>query len=414
MKIENLATHFATEEEGNSFVGLKIIGNQINVFFPESYHFDSDNYEREDFLDLLKTIPIAKKNSLDIAGTFDSRQNQTNSSILSYIWMIEDYCKNGFYVDSKRVLKENHNGRINWKKTIQLQPIVSGRNIIYPTLLSEYRSPRYSILVEAHRYCVKKSLTLIGWLYGLTPSIIETAPGAEKMIPRYLDAVKAELNQTYDDQKYIRLIHMENVLLGLDESVTNAEVVYGVDSYHHVFEKMVDCIFGNENAKEYYPKFTWHLKYSEGTNGLAGPTIRPDTILKYGPDEDIYIIDSKYYRYGSLNLSQTKGLPESASIVKQITYGSYVQSKYPNKRIYNVFVLPYDAKSQSAEMVKEQDKDLIYVGKVTSDWEGDKTYGNIYTILIDLRHVVKVWNRIAHDSERGLLVRKVKENLSAQ
>lgn len=406
MMIENLFPHIATGEIDNSFVGMKIVGNQIHFYFPESYHFNADNFDRDDFLDLLKTISIAKSSSIDMAETYDSRQNESELAILSYIWVLEDYLKNGFYFDSEKVLKANQRGKINWKKTFQQQAMITGENIIYPSLIVEVKSPHDTVLAEAYRYCVKKSATLIGWLYGLAPEAIETVSNAEKMIPCYLDAIRSELDRTFDDAKHSRLIHMENVLIGLDEVVDDNNIVYGVDTYHYVFERMIDSIFGTENVDEYYPTFTWHLRYSNN-NGLAGPTIRPDTIMRYGRYDDIYIIDSKFYRYGSLDLSQSKGLPEASSIVKQITYGSYVQSEYPDKRIFNVFILPYDASGSNANIITDEDKNLVYIGEVSSSWEKEKTYGVIHTFLIDLRHVVKTWNRMIHEDDRKNLVKQI-------
>lgn len=412
MKIDNLIPHIATGEADNSFVGMKIIGNQIHFYFPESYHFDADNFERDDFLDLLKTISTAKSSSTNMAETFAPYKEESNLALLSYIWILEDYLKNGYYINSEKVFKANQRGKVNWKRTLQKQPIISGRNIVYPNLITEIKSPQDTILVEAHRYCVKKSATLIGWLYGVKPDVIEAAADATQMIPRYLAAIKSELDCTFDDEKHSRLEHMENVLIGLDEISDDSNIVYGVDSYHYVFERMIDCIFGTEKVEEYYTTFTWHLKYTVKAEGLAGPTIRPDTIMRAGAESDIYIIDSKFYRYGVLDFSQTKGLPEASSIVKQITYGSYVQSKYPNNRIYNVFILPYDAKSANAKLIEKNDKNLVYIGEVSSDWNSDKTYGNIYTFLVDLRYIVKIWNRVMHEEDRDKLVEQVKANIS--
>lgn len=411
MIVSNLIPHVATGEDDNSFVGMKIIGNQIHFYFPESYHFNPDNFERDDFLDLLKTISIAKSTSADVEGTFDSRRAENESALLSYIWILEDYLKNGFYVNAEKVLKANQRGRINWKRTFQQQPIIAGRNIIYTELMAEVKSPQDTILAEAHRYCIKKSINLIGWIYGITSDLIEIAVDAKMMVPRYLSAIKAELDRTFDDEKHSRLVHMENVLIGLDEVVDDNNIVYGVDSYHYIFERMIDSIFGTEKVDEYYPTFRWHLKYSAKNDGLAGPTIRPDTIMRCGTDDAIYIIDSKFYRYGSLDLSQTKGLPEASSIVKQITYGSYVKSRYPDHKIYNVFILPYDAEAANAECIEEENKQLIYIGNVSSAWEADKSYGRIYTFLIDLKHVVKTWNRVVHSEDRNNLNKQVIENL---
>ena len=411
MKIDNLIPHIATGEADNSFVGMKIIGNQIHFYFPESYHFNTNNFERDDFLDLLKTISIAKSSSIDTSGTFDSHKEENELALLSYIWILEDYLKNGLYINSEKILKVNQHGRINWKRTLRQQPIISGRNIIYPDLMTEVKSPQDTILVEAHRYCVKKSAALIGWIYGVSSDTIEAAANADKMVSRYLSAIKSELDRTYQDEKHSRLEHMENVLIGLDEISDDSNIVYGVDTYHYVFERMIDRIFGTEKVEEYYPTFTWHLKFSAKADGLAGPTIRPDTIMRTGTD-DIYIIDSKFYRYGSLNFSQTNGLPEAASIVKQITYGFYIQSKYPDNSIYNVFILPYDAQSENAKLIEENDKNIVYIGEVSSDWESCKTYGHIYTFLVDLKYVVKTWNRMMHEDDRNKLANLLHANIS--
>ena len=196
---------------------------------------------------------------------------------------------------------------------------------------------------------------------------------------------------------------MENVILGLDEVSDDNNIVYGVDSFHYIFERMVNSIFGTENVTEYYPTFTWGLKYSKNKDGLSGPTIQPDTIMKEKDSERIYIIDSKFYRYGSLDLSQTNGLPEAASIVKQIMYGSYVQSKYPNSKVFNLFILPYDSRGNNGKIINAEESDIVYVGEVSSDWESDKTYGRIYTFLVDMRHIVKCWNRINHTDDRDKL-----------
>lgn len=412
MRVDNLFPHISTGEENNSFVGLKIKDNEIHFYYPESYHFNKDNFEIDDVLDLLKTISIAKTMSSDAVDTFDAHHNESDYAFLSYIWIVEDYLKNGYYRNTEKILKANQKGRINWKQTMRQQPMVSGHNIVYPQLITEVISPRDSLLAEAYRYCVKKSADLIGWLYGLSSDSIEIEINAEQRIPIYMSAIKSERDQTFDDRMNTRLINMENVLTGLDESVGDNSIVYGVDEYYYIYERMINGIFGTEKAEDYYPKFKWHLKYLEKAQGLLpGPTIRPDTIMKDISNNNIYIIDSKFYRFGSLNLSKTKRLPESASIVKQITYGSYVQTICPKSSIYNVFILPYDSQSPIAEIIEDDDKFLVYVGNVSSDWDQDKTYGTVHTFLIDLRYVVRTWNRIIHQADQSKLVHEIENSI---
>lgn len=411
MIIKNLNFHVATGETDNSFIGLKIIDNQIHFYYPESYHIDTSNYERDDLLDLLKTISIAKTCSSDTSNTFDSYINGSESALLSYIWILEDYLNNGFYINSEKCFKTNHNGRINWKKTLQQEPIISGRNVVFTNLITEQKALFENVLVEAYKYCIKKSATLIGWIYGITPNEFETISNANKMVPVYLNAISLEMDNTFDDKKYYRFKHMKNVLIGLDEIFDNNSIVYGVDTYHYVFEQMINNIFGTEKIEEYYPSFSWLLKYSNKNEKQPGPTIRPDTIMKTDDKKDIYIIDSKFYRYGSLDLSQPVGLPEASSVVKQMVYGSYVKSIYLDSDVYNVFILPYDAKAENTKEINENDKNLVYVGEVVSEWKTNETYSHIYTFLVDLRWVVKIWNKVEHHEEIKKLSEMVKDNI---
>lgn len=409
MRLKNLVPHISTGESDNSFVGMKILGNDIHFYYPESYRFDADDFSKEDVLDLLKTISLAKSSSSDLSNSSGAKQTENNLALLSYIWVLEDYLRNGVFISESRVLKPNQKGKVNWKSTFRQQPMISGMNVVYPNLIAEVKNPIETILVDAHRYCIKKSAMMIGWLYGVHPSEVETAGNSQDMVPQYLDAVKYELDRTFDDEKRTRLTHMESVLIGLDEYADDDSIVYGVDSYHYVYERMIDCIFGTEKVDEYYPKFVWNLKYSSEKDGLSGPTIRPDTIMKYGDEDNLYIIDSKFYRYGALDLSHTRGLPEASSIVKQITYGSYVKNEHQDINVYNAFIIPYNSESVQAKMIDEKDKTFVYVGNVLSEWENDKTYGRIYTFLIDLRYVVKIWNRNNHDEDQKNLVSMISE-----
>ncbi len=112
---------------------------------------------------------------------------------------------------------------------------------------------------------------------------------------------------------------------------------------------------------------------------------------------------------GALDLSQTKGLPEAASIVKQIMYGSYIKTKYADNDVFNVFILPYDSRSMNGKTINADDSRLVYVGTVSSDWEADKTYGKIYAFLVDLRYLVRCWSRVDHAGDRELLCRQMSE-----
>ena len=159
--INNFYPHSVTGKTDDSFVGLRVIGNDIHFFYPESYHFDMNAPTvRSDIIDLLRTIEIAKTTSKDPLRA-NNKINQTGEfALLSYLWVIKDFLANGFYINREKRYKLNQSGRVNWKRTMRQQPIISNGNIIYPNMVVEVKNSVDNVLVEIHKYCVKKALTL--------------------------------------------------------------------------------------------------------------------------------------------------------------------------------------------------------------------------------------------------------------
>lgn len=404
--IDNFYPHMVTGKLDDSFIGLKLKGNEINFYYPEAYRFSIDSpHFRSDIIDLLRTIGIAKTSSSQLSSAYNKLTGEGDFALLSYLWVIKDFLSNGFYVNRERIYKTNQSGRIDWKRTMQLQAIVSNGNVIFPNMTVSVKNNVDNLLVEIHRFCVKRSIDYIGWLFNLNSSFIELPHQQNDSMKRlYIATLKKELDQTFDDDKRLRLKHLINVMTGLDSTNNNKEFVYGVDSYYYIFEKMIDAIFGTEkDLRGFNPKAKWQLV----KNGFAetdSSDLRPDTILRNG--EDLYILDSKFYRYGYTG--REEDLPETTSIQKQITYGDYIKrnSKVPVRRIFNAFLLPYDKKRD----VFSSEDNLLYVGFAKSTWkDNSRDYEFVHTFLIDLKHVVKTWNRLNHKKDVETLINAINE-----
>lgn len=407
-RINNFHPHPVTGKTDDSFIGLRIKGNDIHFFYPESYRFDENSDTvRSDIIDLLRTISIAKTTSIQPSPAYNSTKVQGEYALMSYLWVIKDYLRNGFYVNREKTYKVNQAGRVDWKRTMQTQPIVSSGNVIYPNIIVSAKNTVDNLLVEIHKYCVKKSIDFIGWLFNLTSSFIETKPFNEGIKKLYIQTVKKELEKTFDDDKRIRLKHILNIIIGLDANEHNDEFVYGVDSYPYIFERMIDSIFGNvKNMADFNPTATWQLLRNDYLEKNSRD-LRPDTII-VKEDGTVFILDSKFYRFGFTG--DESDLPETTSIQKQITYGEYI-SKYVTKvdvkEVYNAFLLPYD---------KERDKfrsedNLQYIGFAKSKWKDNKLgYELVHTFLIDLHHVVKTWSRLNHSDDVERLVSEILEH----
>ncbi len=396
-------TKAVTGKNDDSFIGIKINNHEIDFYYPETYSIskmDDLKEFREDVLSILKTIEIAKTMSVDKTKIESSLADTEKLALMSYLWIINDYLANGFYINREREYKLNQRGKINWKRTLKNQPIVSKGNVIYNNLVVEVRNNMDNLLVDIHKYCVKESIRIIGWLFNLDSSRIETKPFNSTIKKMYITALKNEIDKTFDDYKKLRLNHMLKVIKGLDGNNSTGEFVYGVDTYFYIYERMIDSIFGSQdNMKDFNPKANWYL-VKDSFKKKKSSELRPDTILM--KDDIAYILDSKYYRFGFTGLSSD--LPETTSIQKQITYGDYLKqnAKINIKDIRNAFILPYNRNDNPFKV-----NELIqYIGFSMAEWKDNSVnkHESIYAFLVDTKHVIKCWNKNNHEEDIELLV----------
>ena len=412
-KVMNFFPHKVTGSIDDSFVGIKIKNDRIDFYYPESYELsDSNNLKefRKDIISILNTISIAKTLSVEKIKIDTSLSDEGNFALHSYLWTIKDFLSNGFYVNREKVLKSNQRGRINWKRTLQGQPVISNGNVIYTDVIVEVPNNSDNIIVEIHKQCVKKSIEYIGWLFGLSPNIIDVGRINDSKKKIYLSVLHRELQNTFDDYKKLRFNHMIRVLQGIDGNNEKDEFVYGVDSYYYIFERMIDSIFGNiKDISQFNPKSNWYLKKD---NFIKSPSseLRPDTILIDENTHSAYILDSKYYRFGTT--CSNGDLPESASIQKQITYGEYIKQNHLGENIKNIrsaFLLPYNKRNNKFNM----HSNLEYIGYSQAEWKDNKeTHQTIYAFLIDLKHVIQTWNiKNLHTDDIDTLIQNIENEI---
>ena len=325
--------------------------------------------------------------------------------MLSYLWIIRDYLINGFYVNREKVLKKNQRGKVDWKRTLNGQPIISKGNVVYSDLVVSVKNDLDNIIVEIHKYCVKKSIDILGWLFGIKSSnFIETKPFYKELKNIYIDTLRKELSQTFDDEKKERLKNMLSIIEGLSDNQSGNELVYGVDSYAYIFERMINSIFGNREASKFNPSADWYLK-SKGYDPFASSDLRPDTILIH--DKIAYVLDSKFYRYGYT--ADNKDLPETTSIQKQITYGDYIKNNKMGdeiQKIRNAFILPYNKCNNKLGL----NQTLEYIGYSKTDYrKGTDDHEIIHAFLIDLKYVIQTWNKRNHGDDVASLVKQIED-----
>ena len=405
----------STNEENNAFVGVRIRNDSIEFHYPESYDLSGiENVStvkdikafRRDMIDILHTISLAKTRSSSMKRTENGVSSTKNFTLMSYLWVIRDYLSNGIYRNTEKIYRNNAKGKINWKKTLSTQPIISNGNIIYNNLVVEVNNDCDTVITEAHRLCVYDSIRNIGWLFGINEKAFHVPTPTASLLKKYINTIKIEIKKTFDDAKKLRLNHMLKVLSGIDDSKQVAEIVYGVDKYHYIYERMVDAIFGNiVDIKRYNPNASWFIMKGDSSYEKkdASP-LRPDTIRIHpepNPDpktylfdprtKTAYVLDAKFYRYGTT--ADPDDLPETTSIQKQITYATHIETNIKQieriEGIHNAFVLPYNKNSNAFGF----SNNLEYIGFSKANWVGQQSDGVVHAFLMDTKHLISSWSQ---------------------
>ena len=421
--------HSVTNEEHNSFVGIRIRNGEIHFHYPDSYDLGSvagkntltlDSIAdkkafRIDVVNILRTISLAKSRSATNNSSDTGFSQSEQFAIMSYIWLIRDYLSNGYYRNSEKIYRTNGKGKINWKKTLETQPIVSNGNIIYDKIVVEVRNDCDDVITEAHKWCIFDSVRKIGWLFGINPKSVFVPRATDSVIKKYIRAIKTELARTFDDIKKMRLNHMLKALTGVDDSDRTKEIVYGVDKYHYVYERMVDYIFSNvSDITKYNPNAQWYLSKNHFKPTDAS-SLRPDTVRlvsKAGTEEKVaYIIDAKFYRFGTTG--SESDLPSTTSIQKQITYGDHIIANLKAvdniDSVRNAFVIPYNKTKNDLGC----SGDLEYIGYSKANWRSDKlSHEKVHAFLIDTKHLISTWSQGNCNEDIEKLVADIEEHAS--
>ncbi len=356
MKPLNLDS-FQAHPVGDTFTGIRISNQSIDFFYPETFRLSpiEDMYNfRNDIIAILSSIGLAKSIESPTKEIESSFADNQDFSIISYLWILNDYYRNGIWTNKATRYREGQFGKINWKRTLQQPPFISNGRIVYPNSIVETTVSVNDILSEIHKYCVKSSVDFLGWLYNIRCDFSVAEISAQKK-KEYSYVLHKELSKTFQDEKRTRLSHMLKIIEGINTDNQSKEIVYGVSSYHYVFERMVDTVFGNQDdLSEFYPQAYWML---DDVNKQEGASLRPDTVRIDG--EKAYIFDSKYYTFGKL--------PTTSDIQKQITYAEYLETQKGHlySPIKNAFILPFDRTVGTTK----NGSSWKYIGHAKTDWK---------------------------------------------
>ncbi|MDY6283952.1 MAG: LlaJI family restriction endonuclease [Fibrobacter sp.] len=383
--------------------------------------------------------------------TFAEEHGEAEFPMVSYLNVIRNFLDFG-YLDEKEILyKKGANGKINWGRTIKaVQPVITedAQNLVYLDFIARKVSYNEDTLItQVHKFCVHDALVKLGFLFGIDPS---EEPLLDFDYDLFCNAIHSKLAKTFNDRDLRLLADLARIVEFLaghkteDGKIAN-EFYFGVKKFAPVWEAMVDKIFGKLPQGVAKDKFNPHLRWNNGCrdekldeseeeivlNDPKRSTLRPDTIMVMG--EGVYILDSKYYKYGLTRFNSH--LPGAESVCKQMAYAEYVETHWKKilgvdsiatpsaslqndtlpKPIYNAFIMPYCADAGKwDEIATASPRNDVYamkrVGYIYGDWKNvkdeNRPYHKIYCILLDIKSVMRNYaNNSAAQSELAGLIK---------
>lgn len=381
--------NICTNKESDSFVGISCENGDIKLFLPLGFPIsDNDKQLQSDILLLLRTLSVTTtKHDSTLADSSISADDHA-FPVQAYLFLIADYYNRGYYKERDASLQVAHRGKIDWNRTIKtINPYVSDDEALYLKFVVRKNQKRENELItRIHEYCVYDSFVKMGWLFtAATPP----KPSIQFNKRLFKSIVHSKLSHTFNDQNKKLFSNMLAVIEQMCDADAPLSYKFGTNRFEYVWEKMIDMAYGIIGKEQYFPQTMWQLSQEKHNNAF----LEPDSIMIW--NNNVYVLDAKYYKYGATQ--KAKDLPESTSINKQITYGEYIAEQEKFKtihgssfQVFNAFLMPFDSASQ----IWKSDTCVLRIGEATSSWkEGKKVYERIQGILIDVRYLMKIYNR---------------------
>ncbi|QDY87093.1 LlaJI family restriction endonuclease [Mycoplasma anserisalpingitidis] len=401
--------------DGDRFVGLKSIIDSNNnhivmIYFPCGYNLPSNDREiRQDIRHLFGILAeFGKGEDLLLKVKSNVANVSVNFPIKAYLDIIDYFFDNGgvYFTEKETTYRTDTMGKTNWPKTICDEvPTIQNNSFIYlKKKVRDQKPMENKLITEIHKYCTHESFEKLGWLFGtLVPENTHIRVNSEL----FISIIKKQRLKTFEDKQLKLFDAMLKILEYKNTEADNKKYYFGTDKFEHIWEKMVDRVFGiQENKQEYFPRAFWKPKYLSESSKKKRP-LQPDSIMIL--NDKFYVLDAKYYHYGLTGNSDD--LPNSSDINKQITYGEYIDKKKGHEP-YNAFIMPFNRKSNIFGI----NEDMSNVAEAYGVWKsgedgecGTKKYEKIQGILVDTRFLMYHYSSNSHDKYQEQLAKIIED-----
>lgn len=156
-------------DNSNTFIGMKINDDAVELYLPTLLSvadYKKNKYKfQQDILSFLKTITLSKTLEDQWINKDQKSYKHSKWPLDSYLWILEDYLKNGVYQNFIKKNCQDLKGKIDWKKTLKTQPIISNGNVIYDKIVTTKLLKSENLITEIYKWIINLSSERIGWIF---------------------------------------------------------------------------------------------------------------------------------------------------------------------------------------------------------------------------------------------------------
>lgn len=413
----------------SEFVGIHFNEGKFEIVFPLGFTPSSNDEKslRKEILLLIKILRSYKNNDRQKSTEKEISGDFKDFPLSSYLFVFNYFLKNGYYRTRETLYAKNAKGKINWSRTIkQTNPAINNDNVVYLDCIARKTNYNDEELISIiNKFCVYESFEKIGCLF---TSFMPKNPHIKCKAKIFSSFLKRKIAETFNDEERLLFKNMLSIVEQSEIVNESKEYFFGTNEFHSVWEWMVDSAFGENDKERFYPKVYWKLFDEKGNfeNAYDFPgdekrnSLRPDTIMILNRGEKgqkIFVLDSKYYRYGVTGIKNH--LPSSESIVKQLAYAEYIEKEesriqkevrqnLTENSIFNAFIMPFESKSEKPLMKNIGYASADYKFPIrASENASKKSYYKIYGILLDTKTLMQ--NHTKNDKNIEELARVIED-----
>jgi len=409
--------HVNTNDEGDSFVGVKADTDDAVIYFPIGYQLPpNDDDLRADINNLFYVLAAFMKEDKVIEESKFAAPRTVDFPMHAYLKVIRDFLRTGrYYVETDPRYKTDTKGNASWPKTVREQrPLVQKNgSLVFTQMTVRSVTPNADKkITQIHRYCVYEAFDKMGWLY--VPYMPEQ-PGPHPENREAIYILDKKLATTHNDVEQELFSAMRAMLVYMDEKTSEKQYFFGTDFFDRVWEKMIDKAFGIEDKDQFFPHTRWLLDF--GRDKIKTP-LQPDSIMIY--NDKLYVLDAKLYRYGQSGRSDH--LPNGQDINKQITYAEYIEREkgISSDRLYNAFIMPFNSAKNLFMNIDEDGnpipaitENIGNIGEAVGDWKPNpKNYERVQGIVLDTRFLM--YNYIGMPDQQKKVLADAIEKVNAR